>query len=209
MPDDAVDRIRADLAVMQKAMAIRPEFGNGMVLFDILFSAIAVVATIASLQMENDWRQVLPLVAILCIVPIGLYSRLLLGTHSTHEINFQVLISAVIYAVVWIAACGYSLAAICRESIGELRTAGLIAASIGILLIFTAMLIRTGMLNRERQYSFGLGVSTILAGTLLPVVNSTYVYPVAHSIMAAGLLTVASIQWAQLRDSAVNHATHH
>jgi len=71
------------------------------------------------------------------------------------------------------------------------------------------MLVRTGMIRRERQYSFGLGVSTILAGTLLPVVDTAIVYPVAHGVMAAGFMATALIQWWQLRESAVTHATNH
>ena len=86
------------------------------------------------------------------------------------------------------------------------RTAGLYATSIGILLVFTLMLVSSALKNRERYYCLGLAVSTLLAGMLLPIIDQHYSYPLAHCFMAVGYLTGVAIQWGQLREAPSNHA---
>lgn len=206
MSEDALGRIKCDLGVIQRAMGLHLSFGKGMLGFDILLALAAVGATVVSLLIENDWLQVVPLAAIMVLVPVGLFLRFRRTPNVSHEINLQVLVSVVIYVVVWIAACGYTLVTFLGDTIGATRTTALYATSIGILLVFTLMLVRSALRSRERYYCLGLALSTLLAGMLLPVVNSYYSYPIAHCLMAVGYLTGAVIQWVQLRDGVVNHA---
>jgi hypothetical protein len=206
MSEDVLGRIKGDLAVIQRAMGLHLPFGRGMLCFGILLALAAVGAAFVSLVVENDWPQVVPLAAIMVLVPVGLSLRFRRTTNVSHEINLQVLVSVVIYAVVWIAACGYTLATFLGNTIGATRTTGLYAASIGILLVFTLLLVRSALRSRERYYCLGLAISTLLAGMLLPVINPYYSYPIAHCLMAVGYLTGAAIQWVQLRDGVANHA---
>jgi heme/copper-type cytochrome/quinol oxidase subunit 4 len=200
MPEEAIGRINGDLDVIHRAKGLRLSFGHEMLGFGIMLALTATGAAVVSLLMENDWIQVMPLAAIMVLVPVGLFLRLHRTSNVNHEINLQVLVSVVIYAVVWIAACGYALAAVMRDTIGAARTAALYAASIGILLVFTLMLVCSALMSRERYYCLGLAISTLLAGMLLPVTNPHYSYPIAHCLMAVGYLTVVAIQWVQLRD---------
>jgi carbon starvation protein CstA len=206
MSEDVLGRIRGDLAVVRRAMGLHLSFGKGMLVFGILLSLAAVSAALVSLLVENDWRQITPLAAIMVLVPVGLFLRSRRNTNLSHDINLQVLVSVTIYAVVWIAACGYTLAAFLGTTIGAARTAGLYATSIGILLAFTLMLVRSALRSRERYYCLGLAISTLLAGMLLPIIDQHYSYPLAHCIMAVGYLTGVAIQGVQLREAVANHA---
>jgi hypothetical protein len=206
MSEDVLGRIRGDLAVMQQAMGLHLSFGKGMLGFGILLTLAAVGAAVVSLLVETDWLQVLPLAAIMVLVPVGLFLRSRRSANVSHEINLQVLVSVTIYAVVWIAACGYTLATFLGTTIGAARTAGLYASSIGILLVFTLMLVCSALRSRERYYCLGLAISTLLAGMLLPIIDQHYSYSLAHCFMAVGYLTGVAIQWAQLRDGVANHA---
>jgi hypothetical protein len=205
MSEDILGRIRGDLAVMQRAMGLHLSFGKGMLGFGILLTLAAVGSAVVSLLVEND-LQVVPLAAIMVLVPVGLFLRSRRTTNVSHEINLQVLVSVTIYAVVWIAACGYTLATFLGTTIGAARTAGLYATSIGILLAFTLMLVRSALRSRERYYGLGLAISTLLAGMLLPIVDQHYSYPLAHCFMAVGYLTAVAIQWVQLREGVANNA---
>jgi hypothetical protein len=187
-------------------MGLHLSFGKGMLGFGILLTLAAVGAAVVSLLVENDWLQVVPLAAILVLVPAGLFLRARRNTNVSHEINLQVLVSVTIYAVVWIAACGYTLATVLGTTIGAARTAGLYATSIGILLVFTLMLVRSALRSRERYYCLGLAMSTLLAGMLLPIIDPHYSYPLAHCFMVVGYLTGVAIQWVQLREAVSNHA---
>jgi carbon starvation protein CstA len=206
MSEDVLDRIKGDLGFIQRAMGLHLSFGKGMLGFGILLALAAVGAAVVSLLIKDDWLQVVPLAAIMVLVPVGLFLRFRRTTNVNHEINLQVLVSVVIYAVVWIAACGYTLATFLGNSIGATRTTALYAISIGILLVFTLMLVRSALRSRERYYCLGLAISTLLAGMLLPVINPYYSYPIAHCLMAVGYLTGVAIQWVQLRDGVANHA---
>jgi hypothetical protein len=204
MSQNALSRIKGDLAVIQRAMALHLPFDKGMLCFGTVLTLAAVCAAFVSLLVENDWLQVVPLAAILVLVPVGLFLRFRHTTNVSHEINMQVLVSIVIYAVVWIAACGYTLATFLGNTIGATRTVALYATS--VLLVFTLMLVRSALRSKEQYYCLGLAISTLLAGMLLPVINPRYSYPIAHCLMAVGYLTGVAIQWVQLRDGAPNHA---
>ena len=114
MSEDVLGRIRGDLDVMQRAMGLRLFFGKGILVFDMLLALTAIGAAIVSLQVEADWLQQAPFAAIMVVVPAGLFRR---SRQASHEINLQVLMSVIIYAVVWVAACGY-MSAIFVGSIG-------------------------------------------------------------------------------------------
>src|ERR1700691_4029088 len=151
MSESDLGRIKEDLTVMQRAMGLHLSFGKGMLGFGILLTFAAVGSAVVSLLVENGWLQVVPLAAIMILVPVGLFLRSRRTTNVSHEINLQVLVSVTIYAVVWIAACGYTLASFPGTTIGAARTAGLYATSIGILLVFTLMLVSSALRNRERS----------------------------------------------------------
>jgi hypothetical protein len=191
---------------MQRAMGLHLSFGNGMLVFGILLTLAAVCAAFVSLLVEDDRLQVVPLATIMVLVPIGLFLRSWRTSNVSHEINLQVLVSVTIYAVVWIAACGYTLATFLGTNIGAARTAGLYATSIGILFAFTLMLVRSALRSRERYYCLGLAISTLLAGMLLPIIDQHYSYPLAHCFMAVGYLTGVAIQRVQLREAVANDA---
>jgi hypothetical protein len=187
-------------------MGLHLSFGKGMLRFGILLTLAAVGAAVVSLLVEDNWLQVALLGAIMVLVPVGLFLQFRRNANVSHEIHLQVLVSVTIYAVVWIAACGYTLATFLGTTIGVARTAGLYATSIGILLVFTLMLVRSALKSRERYYGLGLAISTLLAGMLLPIIDQHYSYPLAHCCMAVGYLTGVAIQWSQLREGVANGA---
>ena len=207
MSEDVLGRIRGDLAVMQRAMGLHLSFGKAMLVFGILLTFTAVSAAVVSLLVEWDSPlQLVPLAAIMILGPVGLFLRSRRNTNLNPEITMQVVLSITIYSVVWIASCGYTLASVVGPSVGTARTAGLYATSIGILVAFTLILVRTALLNRERYYCLGLAVSTLIAGMLLPILDKHYSYPLTHCIMAVGYLTAVAIQWFQLREAGANDA---
>jgi hypothetical protein len=206
MSEDVIGRINGDLGVIRRAMGLHLSFDKGMLWFGVLLALAALGAAVVSLLTENDWLQVVPLAAIMVLVPVGLFLRVQRTPNISHEINLQVLVSVVIYAVVWIAACGYAFATSLGNTIGATRTTALYATSIAILIVFTLMLVHSALRSRERYYCLGLAISTLLAGMVLPVINPDYSYPIAHCLMAVGFLTSVAIQWIQLRDGMANHA---
>lgn len=203
MTEDLLGRINEDLAVMRRAMGLRLYFGKGMLAFNLLMAIAAIVAAIISLQIESDWLQQVPFAVIMGLVPVGLHLR---SQRTTHEINLQVLLSVTIYAVVWISACGYMLATVVGPTLGAVRSALLYATCVIFLLTFTLLLVRAALRSREQYYCLGLALSTFLAGLLLPILDASYSYSLAHALMAVGYLTCFSIQWAQIREATANHA---
>ena len=203
MSDDVLGRIKEDLETMQRALGLHLPFGGKMLAFNLLFTLAALSAGIASLQVETDWIQHAAFAAIMVIVPTGLFLR---SHRTSHEINLQVLLSVTIYAVVWCAACGYSLALSIGPDLGTTRTALLYATSAGFLTTFTLILVRAALRSREQYYCLGLALATVLAGMLLPILGRNYGYAVAHGCMAVGFLTGFAIQWSQLREAPAIHA---
>jgi hypothetical protein len=206
MSEDVLGRLRGDLAVMQRAMGLHLSFGKGMLVFGSLLTLAAVGAAIVSLLVENDWHQLTPLAAIMVVGYVGLFLRSRCTANLSPEITMQVVLSVTIYAVVWIAACGYTLATFLGPTVGAARTALLHATSIGTLVAFTLILVRSALRSRERYYCLGLAISTLLAGMLLPILDRHYSYPLAHGFMAVGYLTGVAIQWVQMREAVANHA---
>ena len=203
MSEDVLGRVRGDLVVMQRAMGLRLPFGNGMLAFNLLLTLAAIGSALVSLRVESDWLQQVPFAAIMVLVPAGLFVR---SRRTSHEINLQVLISATVYAVVWIAACGYMLATVVGPIMGIERSALLHATSVSVLIAFTLILVRAALKSREQYYCLGLALSTLLAGMLLPLLGQHYSYSLAHGFMAVGYLTGFAIQWFQLRKAAAYHA---
>ena len=211
MSEDVLGRVRGDLVVMQRAMGLRLPFGKGMLVFDLLLSLAAIGSALVSLRVESDWMQQVPFAVIMVLVPAGLFVRSQWRSHeesqwTSHEINLQVLISATVYAVVWVAACGYMMATIVGPIMGIERSALLYAISVSILMAFTLILVRAALKSREQYYCLGLALSTLLAGMLLPLLGQHYSYSLAHGFMAVGYLTGFAIQWVQLRKVAADHA---
>ena len=211
MSEDVLGRVRGDLVVMQRAMGLRLPFGKGMLVFDLLLSLAAIGSALVSLRVESDWMQQVPFAVIMVLVPAGLFVRSQWRSHeesqwTSHEINLQVLISATVYAVVWVAACGYMMATIVGPIMGIERSALLYAISVSILMAFTLILVRAALKSREQYYCLGLALSTLLAGMLLPLLGQHYSYSLAHGFMAVGYLTGFAIQRVQLRKVAADHA---
>lgn len=207
MAEDQLERLKDDLAVMQRALGLRLSFGKGMLVFGTLLTAAAVGAAVVSLFVESDWLQLAPLAAILVIGPLGLFLQSRRSASLSPEITVQVVLSVGIYGIVWGAACGYALATLLGPTAGAARTAVFYAVSVGLLLAFSLILVRMALKSRERYYCLGLAVSTLLAGMLLPILDRHYSYPLAHCFMAVGYLTGVVIQSVQLREAAANHAT--
>ena len=205
MPDNILGRIQEDLAIMQRAMHLSLPFGRGILVFDVLLALVAASAAFFSLQVESDWLQQVPFAAIMVLVPIGLF---VLSRRTNHDVNLQVLMSLTVYAFVWIAASGYTLAFFVGPAVGKLRTALLYSTSVVILIVFTLILVRAALKSREQHYCLGLALSTLVAGMLLPILGQSYGYSIAHSCMAIGFLTGFAIQRAQLREAASDHAAH-
>lgn len=203
MSEDVIDRVQGDLAVMRRAMGLQLFFGKSILIFDLLLTAAAIGAAWVSSRMETDALQQVPFAVIMVLVPVGLYLR---SQRTSHEINMHVLMSAVIYAVVWVAACGYRLADFVGPTVGTLRTALLYGTSLSILSFFSLLLVRAALIRREQYYCLGLAISTFLAGMLFPIVGQEHSYMLAHVCMAVGYLMVFAIQWSQLREAQANHA---
>ncbi|WZP00628.1 hypothetical protein EP7_002277 [Isosphaeraceae bacterium EP7] len=206
MSDDELGRIRGDLAVMQRAMGLRLSFDGGMLAFGILLTVASVVAAAVSLLVDDDRAQVVPFATIMVLGPVGLFLRSRRAPDLGPEIIAQVMLSISIYAVVWVAGWGYAMAVFAGPAVGPARTAGLYAASIGLLFAFSLILVRAALKSREHHYCLGLAISTLLAGMLLPILDPRYCLPVAHGLMALGYLTAVAIQWFQLREATANHA---
>lgn len=206
MSGDELGRIRADLAVVQRAMGLRVSFGGGMLAFGVLVAVAAIGAAVAGLLVEDDWVGAAPFMAFLVLVPVGLYLRSRRAPGIGPEIVMQVLMSVCVYAVVWVAGSGYAMALVAGPALGPARTAGLYAAGMGLLFASSGILVVTALRNRERAYCLGLAVATLLAGMLLPLLGRHYSVPLAHGSMAIGSLAAAAIQWAQLREVGATHA---
>lgn len=205
MPDDIIGRIQEDLAIMQRAMHRSVPFGRGILVFDLLLALATAGAAFFSLQVESDWLQQVPFAAIMVLVPIGLF---VISKRTNHDINLQVLMSVTIYAFVWIAASGYTLAFLVGPEVGKLQTALLYSISVAILLAFTLLLVRAAIKSREQHYCLGLAISTLVAGMLLPILGHNYGYVIAHGCMTMGFLAGFAIQRAQLREEASDHGAH-
>lgn len=205
MSEDVLGRIEGDLAIMQRAMHQSVPFGRGILVFDVLLALVAASAALFSLQVEIDWLQQVPFAAIMVLVPIGLF---VLSQRTNHDINMQVLMSVTIYAFVWVAASGYTLAFLVGPEVGKLRTALLYSTGVVILFAFTLLLVRAALKSREQHYCLGLALSTLVAGMLLPILGQSYGYAIAHGSMAMGFLTAFAIQRAQLREAASDHGAH-
>lgn len=203
MTDDVLGRISGDLAIVRRAMGLHLFFGKEMLVFNIVMAVAAMGAAVLSRSIESDWLQQVPFAAVMGLVPVGLYLR---SRRTSHEINLQVLMSVCIYAVVWIAACGYMMATVVGPTLGAERSALLYATSITFLLAFTVILVRAALKSREQHYCLGLALSTCLAGMLLPILGQNFSYSLAHGLMAIGYLTGFTIQWAQLREVGADHA---
>jgi hypothetical protein len=206
MSEDVLGRVKGDLAVIQRAMGLRLSFGKGMLVTGTALSVAAFAAAVISLLVDNDVLQVALLAGLVALPLVGLFLRSRGATDLPHEVTIQVALSVSIYAFVWIAACGYTLAAFVGPFVGVARTALLHATSIGILIAFTLLLVRAALKSREQHYCLGLALSTLLAGMLLPVLDKHFSFPLAHCFMAIGFLTSVAIQWAQLREAASHHA---
>ena len=205
MSQGELTRIRDDLVVMQRAMGLHLSFGKGVLVFGSFLAISALAAAVVSLLADADWLQLAPLAAIMILVPVGLFlaSR---RANVIPEMTMQFLLSISIYGVVWVAACGYSLAAQLGSTVETPRIVGLYATSIGLLFAFSLILVRTALRNRERYYCLGLAISTLLAGMLLPILDRHYCYLLAHGFMAVGYLTGVVIQGVQLRTAVTQHA---
>ena len=206
MSDDELGRLKGDLAVMRSAMGLHVPFGRGVLAVGISLTATAALAAVVSLIVERDsLQQALP-TAVMVAGLIGLFLRSRRTPGLDPEVVNQVGVSICIYGVVWVAACGYLIAGIAGPSLEPSRTAALHASSVGLLLIFSSLLVSSAFRSRQRHYCLGLAVSTLLAGMLLPVLDWHYSYPLAHGLMAVSYLAGVAIQSAQLREAVASHA---
>jgi hypothetical protein len=206
MSETDVDRIKGDLAVIRRAMALRLSFGREMVVFGILVAAGAGVAAVVSLWSDNDWGQLGLCAAVMMLCVIWLYRRSSRVESLGHEIKLQVVLSITVYAVLIVSAAGYSLAAAMSATIGAARTIGLYAAAVGYIMVFLPILVYNALKSRERYYCLGFAVALLLAGLLIQITNYRYSCFLAHCFMAVGALTGAIIQRAQLRTVKGDHA---
>ena len=205
MSEAEVDRVRGDLAIMQRAMALRLSFGNEMVVFGILLTAAAGMAAVFSLRSESNWGQLGPFAAIMMLCALWLYHQSRRVENLSHEIKLQVSLSIAIYAALVCAALGYSSAAVLGPTIGAARTVGLYAASVGYVMVFLSILVLNALKSRERYYCLGLAAALLLAGLLIPITDRRFSYFLAHCFMAAGSLTAAMVQGVQLRTAESHH----
>lgn len=206
MSDDELGRLKGDLAVMRSAMGLHVPFGRGVLAVGLCLAVTAAFAGVLGLLVERDaWQQALP-TAVMVAGLIGLFLRSRRPPGLDPEVVHQVAVSISIYGVVWVAACGYLIAGMAGPALGPSRTAALHASSVGLLLIFSFLLVRSAFRSRPQHYCLGLAASTLLAGMLLPVVDWRYAYSLAHGLMAVGYLAGVAIQAAQLREAGASHA---
>lgn len=199
MSEAELGRHEGDLADIPRVIGQPLFFGKGMLVFGLLLSLAAIGAAVVSLMGDNEWLQVGPFAAIVVLCLLGLYLHSRRVPNLSHEIKLQVVLSITSYAVVWIAACGYALAAYVGPSVGAARTTSLYATSIGLLLAFSSILVLNALRSRDRYYCLGLALALLLAGLLIPILDRQYSFPLAHGFLALGYLTVVAIQWGQLR----------
>jgi hypothetical protein len=109
MSEGELGRVKNDLAVMRQAMGLHLAVGKGTLLFGILLAAMAASAAVASLFIADDRIQTAPVTVILVLVLVGAYWHSRRSIEFSGEIMMQVMVYVAIYAVVWVAACGYSL----------------------------------------------------------------------------------------------------
>ena len=205
MLEAEVDRVRGDLAIMQRAMALRPSFGKEVVVFGFLLAAAAAMAAVVSLWSESNWGQVGPFAAIMILCVLWLYHQFRRVENLSHEIKLQVSLSITTYAALVCAALGYSLAGGMGPTIGAARTVGLYAGSVGYVMAFLTILVLNALKRRERYYCLGLATALLLAGLLIPIADRGVSLFLAHCFMAAGALTGAVVQSVQLRTAESHH----
>ena len=205
--DGQLGRIQGDLAIMQRAMGLHLYFGSGILVFSILLSVAALIAAFLSLIFDSSWLQVVPFAVFMVLCLFGLFFQSRRFTDLSHEIKLQVTLSITVYFAVICAACGYVLVAFCGPTIGIARSVALYAASLSYILTFIFILVLNALKTRERYYCFGLAISLILIGLLIPIFDPHFSFPLAHSIMAVGYLAVVVIQRYQLREALSQNAT--
>jgi hypothetical protein len=203
MSEDVLGRIERDLAVMQRAIGLQLSFGKGILVFDISLALAAAGASSIGLWLGTDSLQQITFAAVMFFVLVGLFLQ---SRRTNHEVNMQVLMSVTVYVIVWISACAYMMAAVVGSNMGIERTALLHLTSVGILIVFTLILVRAALRSREQYYCLGLALSTFLAGMLLPILGLHHIYSLAHGFMAIGYVTCFAIQRAQLRAAVASHA---
>ena len=206
MSEAEVDRVRRDLAIIQRAMGLRLSFGKEMVVFGVLLAAAAAMAAVVSLWSESDWGQLGPFAAIMMLCVFWLYRQSRRVENLSHEIKLQVSLSIAIYAALVCAALGYSSAAVLGPTIGAARTVGLYAASVGYVMAFLSILVLNALKRRERYYCLGLAAALVLAGLLIPITDRRFSYFLAHCFMAVGALAGVIIQGIQLKMAESHHA---
>src|SRR5580704_15893242 len=101
MPEDVLGRIKGDLAVMQRAMGLHLSFGKEMLVFGLLLAVVTVGAAVVNLVAENDWLRLAPLATIMVLGPVVLFLRSRRTANLSPEITKQVVLSGLIYGVVW------------------------------------------------------------------------------------------------------------
>lgn len=206
MSEAQVDRVRGDLAIIQRAMGLRLSFGKEMVVFGILLTAAAGMAAAVSLWSDSNWGQIGPFAAITMLSMLWLYHQSRRVENLSHEIKLQVSLSVTIYAALVGAALGYSLAAVLGPTIGTARTVGLYAVSVGYVVVFLSILVLNALKRRERYYCLGLAAALLLAGLLIPITDHRFTYFLAHCFMAVGALAGVIIQGIQLKMAESHHA---
>lgn len=199
------DRLQSDLTSIRSAMGLHLPFGRAMVAADLSLSFLAAASAVASLLLDRDsLQQALPASAIVLGL-LALFLRSRRRPVLDPEIVSQVSVSLSVYAVVWVAASGYWMAGLAGSSFEPWRTTALRLASVGLLLAFSFLLVRSALASRPRRYALGLAISTLLAATLLPILDWHHTYPLAHFFMSLGFLSAAAIQSSQLRESVPSH----
>lgn len=208
MRDPDFDRVQGDLAVMRQAMGLHVAFGPPSLILGTVFGTLAAAAAGLSLLGDSDVLQVALLAAMLALGPAALCLLARRADADHAEAKTQAALSCGTYGVVWVAACGYAMAATAGPAIGAVRTSFLYATSVVLLFAFSLLLVRAAVTSRQRLYCLGLAASPLLAGLLVPIVDRRYALPVAHLAMAVGFLAGFAIQWGQLRKAVPHRAAH-
>ncbi|MGH7245198.1 MAG: hypothetical protein ACREJD_17430 [Phycisphaerales bacterium] len=201
MSQPEFDRVKGDLAIIQRAMALRVSFGREMVVFGVVLGAGAAIASGISLWSDRDVYQLGAFAAISMLCVVWLYHHSRRVESLGHETKLQVGLSIAVYAAVIGAAAGYWMAAAAGPALGAARTAGLYAAAVGYVVIFLVILLLNALKSRERYYCLGLAAALLLVGLLIPIVDRRFAYPIAHGCMAIGALAAAILQSYQLNQA--------
>ncbi|HEY1599589.1 MAG TPA: hypothetical protein VGG64_08310 [Pirellulales bacterium] len=207
MSDAKLDRVREDLAVMKQVVGLRQPCERDQLWTNLALAGLGVIIAVVTACTQGSTTppvrgSLQHLASVAAIVVPGLiavatltavsYRRREQAPVSWRENRQSGIVVAVITPlyvgfVVWAARQGVSASAI----------------SIATLFLFGLFMLVSAMTDRNRRFSLGWAVATMLAGAFAPLTpHAATGYLIGGWILLGGLLTAALVAWELRRGGA-------